>query len=163
MSLQDFVKTSKEWLDEEGNLGTRYILNQAYIGVLRRMAPLFEEGTNIFKRDWDLLIVLDACRVDEMEEVADEYSFLNNPGTHRSTASTSGEWMRTTFTSEYTDEIRDCVYVTANPHSEEVESEPFLDFEDIYNYGWESESGTFPAKTVTDIAIEKGREHAASL
>ena len=162
MTVRDFIDTSREWIDEEGILGTRYILDQAWMGVLRRTSPLFEEGTNIYEKEWDLLIVLDACRVDAMEKVVGEYSFLSGPGRHRSTGSTSGEWMRTSFTDKYKDEIENTVYVTANPHSSEVESLPFLAFEDVYNYGWDSEIGTVPADTVTDIAIKSGRQHADS-
>ena len=132
------------------------------MGILRRTAPLFEEGTNVYEKDWDLLIILDACRVDAMEEVVDEYLFLNEPDTHRSTASTSGEWMRTTFTQELYDEIQNTVYVTANQHSMEIKDEPFLGFEDVYEYGWDAEHGTVLAETVTNIAIDAGREYADS-
>jgi len=34
-------------------------------------------GTNIYERDWDALVVLDACRVDILREVADEYEFID--------------------------------------------------------------------------------------
>lgn len=135
MSVKDFVGTSKEWIDEEGIRGFRYVLDQAWMGILRGLSPLFEEGTNVYEKDWDVLLVLDACRVDVMEEVASEYEFLDHPGTHRSTASTSGEWMRTTFTEEYIHEIENTIYITANGHSEEVRNKPFTEFEDLYNYG----------------------------
>ncbi|MDL0136572.1 sulfatase-like hydrolase/transferase [Halobacterium salinarum] len=162
MGITDFASTAEEWVNEEGILGTRYILDQAWMGILRRSSPLFEPGINIYERDWDLLIVLDACRVDAMEEVADSYSFLADVNTHRSTASTSGEWMRTSFTEEHEQEVRNTVYVSANQHSSEVEAHPFLNFEDVYNYGWDSEHGTVLADTVTDVAIEAGRESAGS-
>lgn len=132
------------------------------MGVLRKSSPLFESGQNIYEKDWDLLVVLDACRVDAMAEVIDEYSFLNELHTHRSTASTSGEWMRTSFTEEHEEELRSTIYVSANQHSSEVEDKPFLGFEDVYNYGWDSDYGTVLADTVTDVAIRAGREYADS-
>jgi hypothetical protein len=110
MSLRDFLYTTREWVDEEGLLGLKYAVNQAWMGVLRRSSPLFEDGTNVYEKDWDLLLILDACRVDAIEEVADEYSFLDTPGTMRSVASTSIEWMEETFTDEYSDEIKNTVY-----------------------------------------------------
>ncbi|QGN06527.1 hypothetical protein Hrd1104_03905 [Halorhabdus sp. CBA1104] len=97
-----------------------------------------------------------------MEEVIDEYTFLTELDTHRSTASTSGEWMRTTFTEEYETEVRNTVYVSANQHSSAVENQPFLGFEDVYNYGWDSDHGTVLADTVTDVAIEAGRKYGDS-
>ena len=162
MSFRDFVDTSKEWIEQEGVLGARYILDQVWMGILRKSSPLFESGQNIYETDWDLLVVLDACRVDAMAEVIDEYSFLNELHTHRSTASTSGEWMRTSFTTEYEQELQNTVYVSANQHISEVEDSPFLGFEDVYNYGWDSDYGTVLADTVTDVAIQTGREYADS-
>lgn len=162
MSFSDFVDTSKEWIDEEGLYGTRYILDQLWMGILRRSSPLFEPGQNIYEKEWDLLVVLDACRVDAMAEVIDEYSFLTELHTHRSTASTSGEWMRTSFTEEYEQELQNTVYVSANQHSSEVEDRQFLAFEGVYDYGWDSNHGTVLADTVTDVAIQVGREYVGS-
>jgi arylsulfatase A-like enzyme len=162
MSLYDFVETSRDWIREEGIQGVRYSLNQAWMGVLRRLPPLFESGTNVYEREWDLLIILDGCRVDALDAVADEFSFLDEPGTHRSTASTSGEWMRTTFVDEYTNDIEETIYVTANHHSDAVADLPFLAFENVYDYGWDDDVGTVRAETITDVAIDVGREYAAS-
>jgi len=33
-------------------------------------------GNNVFNKDWDLLIILDSCRVDALKEVAENYEFL---------------------------------------------------------------------------------------
>lgn len=162
MGIGEFVRVSMDWYRSEGVKGFIYMINQIWAAILRQLTPIFGEGTNIYEKDWDLLIVLDGCRVDAMNEVANEYSFLNKPDTHRSTASTSGEWMRTTFTPEYNEEIENTIYVTANQHSDKVENLPFLHFEDVYNYGWDSKREAYPADIVTDISIEKGREYADS-
>lgn len=162
MSFGDFLKISRDWIRAEGIQGVKYSLNQVWMSVLRSLSPLFEQGTNVYEKEWDLLIILDGCRVDALDSVADEYSFLDDSGTHRSTASTSGEWMRTTFIDEYLDEIENTIYVTANHHSSEIEELPFLAFEDVYNYGWDDDVETIPADVVTDVAIQLGREHADS-
>lgn len=159
MGFRDFLQTTREWVDEEGVLGVKYGINQAWMGLLRRTSPLFEQGTNVYYKEWDVLLILDACRVDAMEEVADEYSFLDTPDTMRSAASTSIEWMEKTFTDEYRDEIENTIYVTANQHSDSVSELPFLDFENVYDYGWDDEVGTVPADVVTDVSIEAGREY----
>lgn len=159
MSFRDFLRTTQEWVDEEGVLGVKYAINQAWMGLLRRTSPLFEQGTNVYEKEWDVLLILDACRVDAMEEVADEYSFLDTPDTMRSAASTSIEWMEKTFTDEYRDKIENTIYVTANQHSDSVSELPFLDFENVYDYGWDDEVGTVPADVVTDVSIEAGREY----
>jgi hypothetical protein len=159
MSFRDFLQTTREWVDEEGLLGLKYAINQAWMGVLRRSSPLFEDGTNVYEKDWNLLLILDACRADAIEEVADEYSFLDSPETMRSVASTSIEWMEKTFADEYSDKIENTVYVTANPHSDSVRELSFVDFEDVYNYGWNDEIGGIPAEIVTDASIEVGRKY----
>ena len=48
---------------------------------LRSLHPVgnLRQGENIFTSDWDLCIVLDACRYDLLLEVAGEYSFLSDP------------------------------------------------------------------------------------
>jgi len=50
-----------------------YLLNRGFWRFGQRM-PV---GTNIYERDWDALVVLDACRVDILREVADEYEFID--------------------------------------------------------------------------------------
>lgn len=57
-------------------------------------------------------LILDACRVDVMSEVADEYSFLNQPDEITSVGSSSIEWIENTFTDEYKEEMRNTAYVT---------------------------------------------------
>jgi hypothetical protein len=35
-------------------------------------------ATNVFEKDWDVLVVLDACRVDALRAVQDEYDFIDD-------------------------------------------------------------------------------------
>lgn len=71
-------------------------------------------GTNVYDREWDLLIVLDACRVDTMEQVAAEYDFLGPVESIRSVGSTSKEWIDRTFVEGYEASVAETAYVTAN-------------------------------------------------
>jgi hypothetical protein len=77
-------------------------------------------GTNFFERDWDLLIILDTCRVDAMEAVADEYEFVQDVDSITSVGSTSFEWMDHTFTNEYREEIRQTGYLSQNGFTDRV-------------------------------------------
>lgn len=73
-------------------------------------------GTNVFERDWDLLIILDTCRVDALQVVADEYKFLSN-NTIYSTTSVGGstlEWTANTFTDPFKREISNTGLISAN-------------------------------------------------
>ena len=71
-------------------------------------------GTNVFELEWDILIVLDACRVDAMNIVAAEYEFIDDVGAIYSVGSTSKEWIVNTFTEEYRNQISRTTHISAN-------------------------------------------------
>jgi hypothetical protein len=80
------------------------------------------EGVDVFDADWDNLIILDACRYDEFERVADRL-----PGKlekRRSRGATSSEFVRGNFTGR---KLHDVVYVSANVYypylRDEIDSE----------------------------------------
>ncbi|MFB9824249.1 hypothetical protein [Halobaculum roseum] len=77
-------------------------------------------GTNIFEREWDLVLVLDSARYDILRELECEYSFLTNVNSIWSVGSTSPEWMANTFSETYRSQISDTAYITSNPHTETV-------------------------------------------
>lgn len=74
-------------------------------------------GTNVFEREWDLLILLDTCRVDALRALADEYSFLEEVGTVRSVGGATPEWIAKTFSTPNEDVIGDTCYLTATPQA----------------------------------------------
>ncbi|WP_193310623.1 hypothetical protein [Halorubrum halophilum] len=77
-------------------------------------------GTNIFEKDWDVLIVLDTARCDTLSELEHEYEFLSDTDSIWSVGSTSAEWMANTFSAKYLDEISKTAYITSNPNSQTV-------------------------------------------
>jgi hypothetical protein len=77
-------------------------------------------GTNVYDREWDLLIVLDTCRVDAMQAVADEYEFIEDVESITSVGSTSFEWMDHTFTNEYVEAVRETAYLSQNSFTDKV-------------------------------------------
>lgn len=160
MGVTDWVETSKEWIKHEGIDGVTYSINQFYLGLLRGALKHRRSGVNIYELDWDLLIILDACRFDLIQEVEDEYPFLSNPGTIQSVGTTTWEWVENTFTEEYIDSIVNTVFITSNSHAQRVKELPFLRFEPVYEYGWDESEEAYPCETITDIAIDYGREHS---
>lgn len=138
-------------------------------------------GTNVYEREWDLLILLDTCRVDALREVAPEYPFLDGVDSHWSTGSSSPEFMAATFTERYRDEVEGTVYVSGNGHTgyvfehrifpEEhldapaywtnwrtVYPEDFRKLDNVWRYTEEIRSGLSDPIHVTDRAIATGRE-----
>jgi hypothetical protein len=92
-------------------------LYYAYVGVLLYIANRRPLGTNVFRREWDLLIILDACRYDAMCAVADEYPWIEDVGSIVSVGSTSFEWLPMTFRRRHAETIAETAYVTSNPYT----------------------------------------------
>lgn len=68
-------------------------------------------GTDLFERDWDICIILDACRFDYFRETTSE----RLPGSLQqieSVASSTIEWLNVSVRGS---NLHDTVYVTANP------------------------------------------------
>jgi len=117
-------------------------------------------GESIWDRDWEVLIVLDACRADLMDEVADEYDFLEPHTSMMSVGSNSGQWMTRTFAPEYRDEMADTAVVTGNPHSSTcIDGDDLALLDEVWRYAWEDDDELFRANYVADRAIDVWRTH----
>lgn len=98
----------------------------AAVAMLHQTMPS-DEAVDFTDRDWDNLLVLDACRADLFEEVADtdefdEYERVTSPG------SMTAEWANKCFPDSY----GDTVYVTANPHVAIEVGDKFHALEEVY-------------------------------
>lgn len=87
-----------------------WIIRNFTIGFSTR----YQIGTPVWEKRWDVLIILDTCRIDALQEVADEYDFIETVGSIKSVGGNSSEWIASTFCSTYSDEIRDTAYVVRN-------------------------------------------------
>lgn len=95
---------------------TLAILYRVYVGVSMSVLSRVDFGTNVYSRDWEVLLVLDTARVDTMEEVATEFDFIETVDSIRSVGSTSSEWIAKTFDTKYQQEMSNTVLLSANPH-----------------------------------------------
>jgi hypothetical protein len=77
-------------------------------------------GENVFSRDWDVLILLDTCRVDALREVQSEYEFISSVESVRSVGGRSPEWIAKTFVEDYERDIRNTAYLSANVFTEQI-------------------------------------------
>lgn len=160
MTFGDWVAGSRRRFRNEGAraaLGETAV--EFYVGGLRRLDRFWQLAPSIYDREWDVLVLLDACRTDLLLEVAHEYAFLDDPGRVASPASQSREWLSKTFTPRRRGEMAETAYVTANPYTQTLDPADFLVLDEVWRYVWDDESGTVPARPVTDRAIDIGREH----
>lgn len=159
MTFRDWVADTRTRLAEDGLDGVVDSGYELYLGLLRRLERFGPTGTSVYERDWDVLVVLDACRVDVLREVADQYSFLDGVSVHRSPGSCSPEWMNETFGSQYRSDVAETVYVTGNPFSERrLDANAFDHVDEVWKYAWDEGVGTIQPRAVTDRAIATARE-----
>ncbi|ELZ54174.1 hypothetical protein C465_00267 [Halorubrum distributum JCM 9100] len=134
-----------------GRLGTAYLRGLQAIG--RRL----DYGTNAFDREWDILVVLDACRADLLRSVAPDFGFLGAVETVRSVGSSSSEWLENTFPGR--PETARTAMVTGNTWTDRyLDADAFAALDEVWKYAWDGEAGTVPAAAVTDRAISLARE-----
>lgn len=118
------------------------------------------QSTNVYSRDWDVLILLDCATIEMMNEVKEDYEFIGDVEEHISPGTCSNEWMMRTFTDKYSEQMSDTLHVTANTSSDTyLNSDDFLHLEEVWKDGWNKEMGTIPAREVTDRAIYFGRKY----
>ncbi len=115
------------------------------------------DGDDVMKRDWDTLIILDACRYDYFNEAIDMPGDLEIV---TSRGSTSTEFMRGNFSNK---QLHDVVYISANGFygqlRNEIGSEVYKHIQ-LYTEEWRDEYGiTTNPKTVTQEAIKAHQEY----
>ncbi|MDR5657387.1 hypothetical protein RH831_09365 [Halodesulfurarchaeum sp. HSR-GB] len=181
-TFQEWFAEHREQIRKEPSSGLKHAAFTTYLGLWYTLTSRWPLGTQVFEEDWDLLIVLDACRVDVLESVADEYDFLENIERRVSIGSHSREWLAKTFTRDWANEINSTAMITGNPHVEAVfhdrnyppkETVPFAfprwnvvhgeEFETIENLSQydHGEGYGVPPRPITDRTITTSREGSA--
>jgi hypothetical protein len=129
-----------------------------YKKMLHHLNRFFDHGSYIYEKDWDLLVIVDACRYDLAEIVSNEYSFGHSIGSTRSVASVTRRWMQENFSDEFIEEMTKTTYICGNPYSDsELKPEYFRKLVEVWRDNWE-EPGTVPPRAITDATVEIGRE-----
>lgn len=160
MGFRGWLGRSADNVRSHGVDGLFDSLYELYTGAWRYLGWHIPRGVNIYDREWDALVILDACRVDVIREVESEYPFINGIESVESVGSMSQEWLAKTFTARYRSEIENTAYVTSNVFSEEVLGDmPFLLLDEVWKYGWDDEAGTVPPSPITERAVAVGREY----
>ena len=136
-----------------GRLGT------AYLRTLQAIGRRLDYGTNVYEREWDVLVVLDGCRADILRSVAPDVGFLGSVETVRSVGSSSSEWLENTFLGH--PETEHTAMVTGNTWTDRyLDAEAFAALDEVWKYAWDEALATVPAAAVTDRAIALARERA---
>lgn len=109
------------------------------------------EGVDVFEEDWDNLLILDACRYDVFEQHSDLEGSLES---RISRGGATVEWLRGNFQGR---DLRDVVYVTANPQYYRYRDKLDTEFHDVWHIwrdDWDDEIKTVPPERTADRARE---------
>lgn len=165
MTAADWARETRErYRSLPPQAATAESLRELWLGINRRLIDP-HLGRVWWRDDWDVLVVLDALRVDLAREVLGEHYAV---GARWSPASTSIDWIERHFAPEYREEYRRTAYVTANPfashdspdaRSADLEARDLGHLDCVYKDSFGDVGGisTTPPEVVTDRAIWAAR------
>lgn len=124
--------------------------------ALGPVQTLFHDTSfRVMDEEWDVLIVLDACRADLFREVQDTAQY-DAYRTVQSAGSGTDEWVRRNFSGQA---LTDTVYVTGNPVVSRSVRTSFHAFHEVWRGGFDPEAGTVPPEPVTAAAIDAREQY----
>lgn len=106
----------------------------------------------IMEKDWDNLIILDACRYDYFKRQCDfegDLDRIASPG------KMSWEFMQAIFTGR---QFHDTIYITSNPYATNLPENTFFKIEYLID-NWDEDIGTIHPEEVVQSAIEAHRKY----
>lgn len=160
MTFTDWLNETKQrYQNNSAEYATKESARELAIGALRNIGQRWNYGESIWHRDWDVLLVLDACRADLFEQQYGDDARFESLDRFTSVGSHSSEWMQKTFADAHADELANTAYITGNPFSEQhADPNRFLHLEEVWQYAWDDEMGTIHPDPLTDAAIRAHRD-----
>lgn len=113
-----------------------------------------EQSRDYVGSEWDVLIVLDACRADLFYDLVDATLF-EDVSTATSPASETREWLEYLFDGQH----GDIVYVAGNPMVSQVKPSAFHDLVEVWRTAWDATSGMVRPEAVTEAAKQAAAEY----
>jgi hypothetical protein len=117
--------------------------------------PGYDGSVRIMEEDWDVLIVLDACRADMFEDATDDWAF-DEYDVKTSQGSSTPEWTRRNFAGG---SFGDTVYVAANPYTSMLAGDAFHDVIEVWREDFDEDELTVMAESVVEAAREAREEY----
>jgi len=113
-----------------------------------------KRGISVMSRDWDNLVILDACRYDMFSEMN---RIEGNLSRVISQASTTGKFLDANFTAE---SYPESIYVSANPHVavHDIDTK-FFDRVRLWETSWDDQLQTVHPQSVVERTTEVHEQH----
>jgi hypothetical protein len=109
-------------------------------------------GDDFLEEDWDILVILDACRFDLFDSLSTLSGQLDS---RTSRGSSTLEFLKGNFRNKT---LHDTVYVTGNPQLERHYNQISVEFHDFINVwkesGWDETHKTVLPETMTQAALD---------
>lgn len=153
MTLQDFINKSKRQYDRHGTSALPPIAGDFIASTLSKIPRLGRVGRNVYNHEWDVLLILDATRVDMYRDVVREPT-----ETPWMSGASSPEFMANNYTEKYTEEMKETAFVTGNPFSKDHARGKFGVLDEAWSHSWDENLGTMPPGPITDRTIQYHRE-----
>lgn len=162
MTVADWVAGSRRDIRDHGVLqGSKFAVEELAVGAGRRVGKRLNYGESYWGRDWDVLVLLDACRWDLMQDVAPAWEFIPQdvPATY-SPGSMSAEWLEKHATPDRQSEMQDTALVSANAFTrlDCVQPAQWAVLDEVWKHSWDPDEGTVQPRPVTDAAIHHWHE-----
>lgn len=111
----------------------------------------------IHEKDWDILVILDACRYDFFERVYGDY-FCGDLRSVESSGTCTSEWLVSTFDSRFLD----AVYCSGNPYINSFDlrsgffdaENHFFDVVDVWDSAWDDEKATVLPENMNECVFD---------
>lgn len=108
------------------------------------------EVSPLVERDWDNVLLLDACRFDLFAEVLEDHPLPGRLSKRRSVQSGTPGYLAENFADGT---FHDVVYVTANPYVEtELPADTFHAIDHVWRDGWDEDLQTVTPETMAERA-----------
>lgn len=112
------------------------------------------KGIDVMNKDWDNLLILDACRYDifpEHSEIEGEYRTVVSRGND------SRSFIHKNFSNR---ELHDTIYVTANPFVENISDDVFFRvvYKDLFEH-WDENLNTIPPDAVVEQVLRVNEKY----
>jgi hypothetical protein len=160
------ISTTINLVQEHGYTGLRIAAERGSRKVLSNLGRYINFGQNPITDEWDILVILDACRMDLFEEVVSQHEIQKNLDSISSTyscASSSHEFMKKCYGSVSESVLSKTHLITANGwENDAIDVSKFYDIDNVWKYHHNKSVGNTPPQPVTDCAVRAYRESNAS-
>jgi hypothetical protein len=130
-----------------------YVLTNAIYKVNNALkSRVYEDGIDVMSKDWDNLLILDACRADFFAEVN---TISGSMDTAISKASKSETFIEENFAGG---EFHDTIYITSNPFANDLSDDVFY-MTKLAVDRWDDDLNTVQPSEMVDLALEAHNQH----